>query len=107
MESNSWREVLCVGRSGRLELASFMFMETSVIKPSQILLKHRKRIIFYSDGWQQKTHPFKKLEYGKWDLEIPGNSDGTCPIKHLSIVKVNLGESASRQTVALEQVFFL
>jgi len=28
------------------------------------------------------------LEYGKWELQIPANADGSCPIAHLSEVKV-------------------
>jgi 1,4-alpha-glucan branching enzyme len=28
------------------------------------------------------------LEYGKWELQIPANPDGSCPIAHMSEVKV-------------------
>lgn len=45
-------------------------------------------IIFASDGWNTESHPYKKLEYGKWELIIPADKDGNCPIKHGSIIKV-------------------
>lgn len=32
---------------------------------------------------------FEKLEYGKWKLTLPALPDGSCPIKHGSILKVN------------------
>ncbi|KAF7287787.1 hypothetical protein GWI33_003418 [Rhynchophorus ferrugineus] len=38
--------------------------------------------------WNRDSHPYTKLEYGKWELKIPANADGSCPIKHLSEVKV-------------------
>jgi 1,4-alpha-glucan branching enzyme len=28
------------------------------------------------------------LEYGKWELVLPANADGSCPIEHLSEIKV-------------------
>jgi hypothetical protein len=28
------------------------------------------------------------LEYGKWELQIPANPEGSCPIAHMSEVKV-------------------
>jgi 1,4-alpha-glucan branching enzyme len=28
------------------------------------------------------------LEYGKWELQIPANPDGSCPIAHTSEIKV-------------------
>lgn len=40
------------------------------------------------NGWQWESHPYKKLEFGKWELHIPPNPDGSCPIKHLSEVKL-------------------
>lgn len=33
---------------------------------------------------------FEKLDFGKWSLKLPALPDGSCPIKHGSIVKVNL-----------------
>lgn len=40
------------------------------------------------DGWQQRKNPYTRLEFGKWELHLPANSDGSCPIKHGSKVKV-------------------
>ena len=45
-------------------------------------------IFILIDNWQWIDTPYKKLEYGKWELVIPPNSDGTCAIKHLSEIKV-------------------
>jgi hypothetical protein len=33
-------------------------------------------------------YKFEKLPFGKWKLEIPASSDGSCLIKNGSIVKV-------------------
>lgn len=41
-----------------------------------------------ADNWQWEANPFTKLDFGKWELVIPANSDGSCAIKHLSEVKV-------------------
>lgn len=40
------------------------------------------------NGWDRTKTSYKKLEYGKWELHLPPNPDGSCPIKHLSEVKV-------------------
>nr|CRZ24851.1 Bm5528 [Brugia malayi] len=40
------------------------------------------------NDWNTESHPYKKLEYGKWELIIPADKDGNCPIKHGSIIKV-------------------
>lgn len=40
------------------------------------------------NNWQWEATPYKKLPYGKWELTLPANSDGSCPIKHLSEIKV-------------------
>ncbi|VDN03775.1 unnamed protein product [Thelazia callipaeda] len=40
------------------------------------------------NDWDTERHPYKKLEYGKWELIISADNDGTCPIEHGSIVKV-------------------
>ncbi|GLH08149.1 1,4-alpha-glucan-branching enzyme [Gryllus bimaculatus] len=40
------------------------------------------------DEWNRNSHPYNKLEFGKWELHIPPNSDGSCPIKHLSEIKI-------------------
>jgi hypothetical protein len=43
---------------------------------------------FVLDNWNKTMHPYKKLEYGKWELHLPPNSDGSCVIKHLSEMKI-------------------
>ena len=47
------------------------------------------------DNWQWERNPYKKLDFGKWELIIPPNyTDGTCQIKHLSEVKVIIRNAA-------------
>lgn len=41
-----------------------------------------------SDNWNKLSHPFKQLDFGKWEIKIAPNPDGLCAIKHLSRVKV-------------------
>lgn len=38
--------------------------------------------------WNRTKTPFRKLEYGKWELKLDANPDGTCPLKHNSEVKI-------------------
>lgn len=40
------------------------------------------------NAWNNSTHPYKKLEYGKWELVLPPNEDGSPILKHLSEVKI-------------------
>ncbi|VEN41506.1 unnamed protein product [Callosobruchus maculatus] len=40
------------------------------------------------NGWNRDSHPYKKLEYGKWELTLPPKGDGTPAINHLSEIKV-------------------
>ncbi|CAO1383403.1 unnamed protein product [Diamesa tonsa] len=40
------------------------------------------------NGWQWESNPYKKLPFGKWELYLPARDDGSCPIGHLSEVKV-------------------
>lgn len=44
----------------------------------------------FTDGWEKKRNPYEKLDYGKWQLNLPANPDGTCPIQHGSKIKVAL-----------------
>lgn len=62
-----------------------MFSKLSML-PLVFIVKFRN---FLSDSWNTESHPYKKLEYGKWELIIPAKEDGSCPIPHNSIVKVN------------------
>ncbi|KAG6455083.1 1,4-alpha-glucan-branching enzyme [Manduca sexta] len=48
------------------------------------------------NGWNAKSHPFKKLEYGKWELHIPANADGSCPLKHDSRAQIIVNENLYR-----------
>lgn len=38
--------------------------------------------------WALESHPYKKLEFGKWELTIPPLADGSPAIKHLTKVKL-------------------
>lgn len=41
------------------------------------------------DEWKiEEKYKFKKLDFGKWSLQIPMASDGSCLIKHLTNLKV-------------------
>jgi len=41
---------------------------------------------FFADNFEKC--PYKPIGYGKWELYIPPNQDGTCPIPHLTELKV-------------------
>jgi len=40
------------------------------------------------NNWDRSSHPFKKLEFGRWQLVLPPSKDGTPMIKHLQRVKI-------------------
>ena len=40
------------------------------------------------NNWDPNAHPYKSLEFGKWRLEIPPNSDGTPLLKNGIIYKI-------------------
>ncbi|RWS04362.1 1:4-alpha-glucan-branching enzyme-like protein [Dinothrombium tinctorium] len=40
------------------------------------------------NDWSRVSHPYKKLDFGKWELVIPPNEDGSCAIPHMSRLKV-------------------
>nr|XP_027305124.1 1,4-alpha-glucan-branching enzyme isoform X1 [Anas platyrhynchos] len=40
------------------------------------------------NGWNPFSHPYKKMEYGKWELFIPPGQDGYSPVPHGSKLKV-------------------
>lgn len=40
------------------------------------------------NNWNRDECAYKKLEFGKWELVIPPNPDGSCKLKHLSKVKL-------------------
>ncbi|XP_053552568.1 1,4-alpha-glucan-branching enzyme, partial [Bombina bombina] len=40
------------------------------------------------NGWNPHSHPYKKMDYGKWELYIPPKEDNSTPIAHGSKLKV-------------------
>ncbi|XP_049299916.1 1,4-alpha-glucan-branching enzyme [Anopheles funestus] len=40
------------------------------------------------NNWQWLATPYEKQPFGKWELKIPPNPDGSCAIQHLSEIKV-------------------
>ncbi|XP_066555963.1 1,4-alpha-glucan-branching enzyme isoform X2 [Amia ocellicauda] len=40
------------------------------------------------NGWNHFSHPYNKLEFGKWDLYIPPKEDKSPPVPHGSKLKV-------------------
>lgn len=52
--------------------------------------------------WEATTHPFKKLDFGKWELSLAKNKDGSCPIPHNSrlrlVIKSRNGEMLYRNS---------
>ncbi|XP_046574692.1 1,4-alpha-glucan-branching enzyme-like [Haliotis rubra] len=44
----------------------------------------------FNDWKIEEKFSFKKLDFGKWELQIPPNPDGSCPIKHLSRLKLGI-----------------
>jgi 1,4-alpha-glucan branching enzyme len=40
------------------------------------------------NNWNTREFPFEKLDFGKWKLTIPAMADGSCRIKHGSVVKL-------------------
>lgn len=40
------------------------------------------------DNWNRTSHSFTKLDFGKWELNIHPNPDGSCPVPHGSILKI-------------------
>ncbi|XP_068240503.1 1,4-alpha-glucan-branching enzyme [Palaemon carinicauda] len=42
------------------------------------------------NDWNITSHSFKKLDFGKWEITVPANPDGSCAIPHLSKVKIGV-----------------
>ena len=40
------------------------------------------------NNWNKYEHPFKKLEYGQWEIHLPPTVHGECPIPHMSRIKL-------------------
>ncbi|KAG5875108.1 hypothetical protein JTB14_018586 [Gonioctena quinquepunctata] len=49
-----------------------------------------KQLLLTGDfnNWNRDSHPYKKLDYGKWELVLPPTQNGTPAIDHLSEIKV-------------------
>lgn len=54
------------------------------------------------NDWNQTSHPFKRLDFGKWSLEIPAKTDGSCPIDHLSKLKIVIETEDGRREDRLD-----
>lgn len=48
----------------------------------------------FIDNWQWEADPYTKLDFGKWELRLPANEDGSCRIQHMSEVKVIIRNKA-------------
>ena len=55
-----------------------------------------KYLFHLPDGWNSKSHQFRKLEYGKWELTIAANPDGSSALKHGSRVQLIVNENLYR-----------
>lgn len=42
------------------------------------------------NDWNSTSHAYERLPFGKWKLKIPVLEDGSCPIKHLSKLKLTI-----------------
>ncbi|XP_017302373.1 1,4-alpha-glucan-branching enzyme-like [Diaphorina citri] len=40
------------------------------------------------NNWNREEFAYKKLDFGKWELVLPPNPDGSCKLTHLSQVKL-------------------
>lgn len=40
------------------------------------------------NNWNEFSHPYERLPFGKWKIKIPPASDGSCQMKHLSKLKL-------------------
>jgi len=46
--------------------------------------------VISSDQWNRVEYPYTRTTFGHWELTIPPAPDGTCRIKHNTIIKVRL-----------------
>ncbi|XP_077284122.1 1,4-alpha-glucan-branching enzyme [Arctopsyche grandis] len=49
-------------------------------------------VYLYGDfnDWREDSHPFRRLEYGKWEINLPAEPDGSCILKHMSRVQLHV-----------------
>ncbi len=59
-----------------------------------------------TDCWDRHEHKATKDEYGTWTVHIPNKPDGSCPIPHMSTVKVALRTAAGEEVDRLPQYTF-
>lgn len=48
------------------------------------------QLYLYGDfnNWNSRSHPFTKIDHGKWELTVAADKDGSCPIEHGTKVKI-------------------
>ncbi|KAF5284607.1 hypothetical protein FQA39_LY16965 [Lamprigera yunnana] len=49
------------------------------------------------NDWNRHSHPYRRLEYGKWELYLPRNHDGSPRIAHNSELKVVIETESGTQ----------
>jgi len=40
------------------------------------------------NNWNKHQHAFKKLDFGRWELQLPPTARGECPVPHMSRIKL-------------------
>jgi hypothetical protein len=54
------------------------------------------------NNWDALSHAYKSIGFGKWELTIPPRADGSCPIRHLSKLRLSIltenGEMVDRNS---------
>lgn len=40
------------------------------------------------NNWNKHQHAFKKLDFGRWELQLPPTAQGECPVPHMSRIKL-------------------
>ena len=40
------------------------------------------------NNWNKFETPFKKLDFGKWELRLKPDKKGECAVKHKSIIRL-------------------
>lgn len=69
-------------------LSNFSFPNSTFTEKKMYIYSLFHKLYYASDNWEKCALPFKKLDFGKWEITVPPNPDGSCPIPHLSRVKV-------------------
>lgn len=47
-----------------------------------------------TDGWNKFSHPYTKMEFGKWELILPPKYDKTAAVDHNTKLKVESNTSS-------------